>query len=186
MTRDLERTRSLTGAAAPVGAYPLPVTPDHFIDQRRPGLTACGLCAGETLEGVDHLLGGQRARLERLAARGEVELTFTECLDECDRGDVVVVTASPGAGPGTQARPVWFAQLAGDELTEHLGQWLAAGGPGIAPLPGPLLEHLIDRDTQPGEPPQEAVVDSAPLAGSRIDEDCRAGDRSTCGPAHHA
>ena len=134
------------------------MTSDRFVEPatpRRPGLTACGLCAGETLEGVDRLPGGQRARLERLAARGHADLTFTECLDECDRGDVVVATPATRTAPGPDARPVWFAQLAGDELTEHLGQWLASGGPGLAELPTPLVEHLIDRDTPPGPGAEE-------------------------------
>ncbi|NKY06203.1 hypothetical protein HF998_04310, partial [Cellulomonas hominis] len=55
-----------------------------------PGVTACSLCAGETLGDGDPLPGGQMARLRALADRGAARLTLVECLDECERGDVVV------------------------------------------------------------------------------------------------
>ncbi|NTW38370.1 MAG: hypothetical protein HGA44_00545, partial [Cellulomonadaceae bacterium] len=109
--------------------------PSTSAQQRRPGLTACSLCAGETLGESDQLVGGQRARLERIAARGVADLTLSECLDRCERGDVVVARPVRSARLGAGARPVWFERLAGDEVTGHLEQWLAAGGPGLASLP---------------------------------------------------
>ena len=71
-------------------------------------------------------------------------LTLVDCLDACERGDVVVVRPS---GPGRRAggRPVWFERLAGDEVTDALGGWLADGGPGRAPLPATLAPCRIRR-----------------------------------------
>jgi (2Fe-2S) ferredoxin len=109
-----------------------------------PGLTVCSLCVGETLGDSDPQPGGQLARLQRLEACGTTRLTLAECLDECERGDVVVVRPAP-ATRGRRARPVWLERLAGDELTGVLGDWLADGGPGRAPTPRPLRSHLIPR-----------------------------------------
>ena len=109
-----------------------------------PGLTACSLCAGETLGALDPLPGGQLARLRRLQSRDVARLTLSECLDECDRGDVVVARPT-AAGRASGARPVWFQRLAGDDPTDALGTWLGSGGPGLAPLPAELTSHVIDR-----------------------------------------
>lgn len=108
-----------------------------------PGLTACSLCAGETLAGRDPHPGGQLARLRRLEQDGVARLTLSECLDECERGDVVV--ARPLRRRHRGARPVWFERLAGDELTDALAEWLRAGGPGAAPVPDALRPFVIDR-----------------------------------------
>lgn len=119
----------------------------------RPGLTACALCAGETLGDGDPLDGGQRARLDRLAACGVARLTYVDCLDECERGDVVVARPAPrwradGVGP------VWFERLAGEVLTGELEQWLADGGPGARPVPGALAALTIARTGEPDAAPE--------------------------------
>lgn len=118
-----------------------PRDPDR---QDVPGLTACSLCAGETLADRDTAPGGQLGRLQRLVADGRARLTLSECLDECERGDVVV--ARPGSTCRRRgARPVWFERLAGDEATGHLAGWLHAGGPGAARMPTALAQHVINR-----------------------------------------
>lgn len=109
-----------------------------------PGLTVCSLCSGETLGADDPCDGGQPARLRAVEASGTARLTLTECLDECERGDVVVARPSP-EGRAAQALPVWFERLAGDELTAALADWLAAGGPGVVDLPTALAPLVIDR-----------------------------------------
>lgn len=114
--------------------------PDH---DPVPGLTACSLCAGETL-GAGDTDGGQLARLHGLADDGVARLTLVECLDQCERGDVVV--ARPTARcRRAGARAVWFERLAGDDATAELAAWLRLGGPGAAPVPEPLLGHVIER-----------------------------------------
>lgn len=130
--------------------YPRPVTssPDPVRPRDVPGLTACSLCAGETLEGVDTAPGGQLERLRRLAADGVARLTLVECLDECERGDVVVARPC-GVARESGAVPVWFEQLAGDDATRALEAWLRAGGPGAAPMPDALDPLVILRGGEP-------------------------------------
>ena len=111
-----------------------------------PGLTACSLCAGETLGEADPRPGGQLGRLRELAARGVATLHEVECLDQCNQGDVVVARPCPGARR-RGGRPVWFSGIAGDEGTAHLEEWLARGGPGRAEVPEPIARSRIDRAT---------------------------------------
>lgn len=135
----------------------------------RPGLTACALCAGETLGDDDALPGGQRARLERLGERGVARLTFVDCLDECERGDVVVARPT-AAQRAAGARPVWFERLAGDQSTGTLGRWLEDGGPGAAAVPVALADHVLARGSGgEGDLGQAQVVD-------RVEQDAVEGD----------
>ncbi|MBX9243601.1 hypothetical protein ICW40_02135 [Actinotalea ferrariae] len=117
-----------------------------------PGLTACSLCAGETLGERDTEAGGQLQRLERLDDSGVARLTTVECLDECERGDVVVARPT-GANRRAGARPVWFERLAGDEATDELADWLRSGGPGATELPDGLADNVIKRSGTASEGP---------------------------------
>ena len=113
-----------------------------------PGLTVCSLCVGETLGDTDSYDGGQLARLRKLEADGTARVTLAECLDECNRGDVIV--ARPlRARRGRTPRPVWLERVAGDELTKLVADWLAAGGPGRARLSMGLEPHVISKRTAP-------------------------------------
>jgi hypothetical protein len=107
-----------------------------------PGLTVCRLCVGETLGARDPLPGGQLSRVEAIATTGDARLTLVDCLDACERGDVVVVRPVPDAR--AQHGPVWFERLAGDEPTGALHRWVCAGGPGRSPLPEALVPLRID------------------------------------------
>lgn len=121
-------------------------------DVALPGLTACSLCAGETLGEDDPLPGGQLSRLRAVAERGAARLALVECLDECERGDVVVARPS-GAYRRAGASPVWFERLAGDRGTEALEGWLRAGGPGARPVPSALSGHVVHRGADAPDPP---------------------------------
>lgn len=114
-----------------------------------PGLTACALCAGETLGAADPLPGGQLARLRALADAGVTRLTTVDCLDECERGDVVVARPSVRRRAGG-ASPVWFERLAGPAATAELDGWLRAGGPGAADVPDGLAGRVVERTTPEG------------------------------------
>ncbi|MFD6165811.1 hypothetical protein ACFWFR_11510 [Oerskovia sp. NPDC060287] len=107
-----------------------------------PGLTVCRLCVGETLGAGDPLPGGQLARVEAIARTGDAGLTLVDCLDACERGDVVVVRPAPEARG--EAGPVWFERLAGDVASETLHGWVRAGGPGRSPVPDALAELRIE------------------------------------------
>jgi (2Fe-2S) ferredoxin len=108
----------------------------------------------------DPLPGGQLARLRRLEADGVARLTLSECLDECERGDVVVARPTAVAR-GTAGRPVWFERLAGDEPTATLCRWLGEGGPGAVPLPEALGPYVIGRARQ-SAPQADARSEPAP------------------------
>ncbi len=116
----------------------------------RPGLTVCSLCAGETLGAGDRRVGGQLARLRDLERAGTTRLTLVECLDECERGDVVVVRPTRAARRRAHT-PVWLERLSGDDATAALDGWLRAGGPGTAPVPTGLVGLVIDRDGLPDD-----------------------------------
>jgi (2Fe-2S) ferredoxin len=133
------------GDTRPGYARGVTTTPDHRGRPAEiPGLTVCSLCAGETLGGLDPLPGGQLVRLQRLQAHGSARLTLSECLDECNRGDVVIARPS-STGRANGARPVWFERLAGEQATDALARWLQDGGPGLAALPDELTSHVIRR-----------------------------------------
>lgn len=104
----------------------------------------CSLCVGETLGESDVRAGGQLARLRELEANGTARLTLAECLDECNRGDVIVARSARSTRHRS-GRPVWLEKVAGDELTHALATWLTRGGPGQEHLPSALEPHVIDR-----------------------------------------
>lgn len=106
-----------------------------------PGLTACGSCAGETLGGGEAARLSQLGRYAALEAGGCTRLTQVECLDQCGRGDAVVVR--PVRALRATAQPVWLAGLTSPESVEALREWLTAGGPGGADLPDALVPHVV-------------------------------------------
>lgn len=115
--------------------------------RRVPGLTVCGTCAGESLGGPDDGARDEQMRVLRdLAGELGAALTVVDCLDACERGDVVVVRPS-AAGRAIGAAPVWLQRLAGPSAMGELREWLAAGGPGVAAEPSGLERHrLVDPD----------------------------------------
>ncbi|WP_436842699.1 hypothetical protein [Streptomyces flaveolus] len=84
-------------------------------------------CGSPKVTGVDH--AAQTARL-----RAEVPVRVSDCLDVCDRANVIVVQPS-AAGRAAGARPVWLGLVNDPDATEDIVTWVRAGGPGVAPLP---------------------------------------------------
>lgn len=107
-----------------------------------PGVTACSLCAGETLGDGASGRDRQLARLGRLSEEGLARVTFVECLDRCERGDVVVARPSV-VGRARGGSPVWFERLAGEPADDALRTYLREGGPGIGDVPHALLPHRL-------------------------------------------
>lgn len=102
---------------------------------RTPDIVLCrGCCCGteDKHPDVDH--AGQRAVLERAVRGAGARLVVADCLDACDRSNVVVVRPR---GRGTP-RPVWLGDVLEPERTQAVAAWAAAGGPGQAPLPTDL------------------------------------------------
>lgn len=112
--------------------------------QRQAGVvvTVCrGCCCGTVAQhpGVHH--DGQVDQLRRdLAASAQVRVS--DCLDACERSNVVVVTPSP-AGRRACGRPVWLGEVLDPSSTADIADWASAGGPGLADRPQTLDVHYF-------------------------------------------
>lgn len=113
-------------------------------------LTVCrGCCCGtrKKVPGVDH-----KAQLARLSAIDDhaarrVPVRTSKCLGICFQANVVVVQPSR-EGRAAGGRPVWLGRMTEDRLLEELDDWIFDGGPGIAPLPAALEEHVTSKDAK--------------------------------------
>lgn len=92
---------------------------------------------------TDH--DGQQLALEAAAAEGGVDLRIVECLDECDRSNVVLVRR-PGAP--RKERDTWFGGVLTEAATSALTGWVREGAP-AAGVPSRLsalaFRHLPPR-----------------------------------------
>ena len=88
---------------------------------------------------VDH-----DSQLDQLQAGAghTVRVQVSECLDVCDRSNVVVVRPSP-AGRLCGGRPVWLGEVLDAAATAAILNWVNEGGPGIAPMPKALARHTF-------------------------------------------
>lgn len=113
-------------------------------------LTVCrGCCCGtkKKVPGVDH-----KAQLARLSAIEDhsarrVPVRTSKCLGICFQANVVVVQPSQ-EGRAAGGRPVWLGQMTEDKLLDAVDEWIFEGGPGIAPLPAVLEEHVTSKDAK--------------------------------------
>lgn len=113
-------------------------------------LVVCrGCCCGTAKKrpGVDH--DDQLARLRQLrdGEGREVPVRTSTCLGPCFQANVVVVQPS-AAGRHAGGRPVWLGDFTEERLIGDLDGWLRAGGPGAAPLPGPLADLVTSKDAK--------------------------------------
>ncbi|MEU6844356.1 (2Fe-2S) ferredoxin domain-containing protein [Streptomyces sp. NPDC046716] len=100
-------------------------------------ITVCrGCCCGTPAKvpRLDH--DAQLADL-RSALAGAAMVRRTDCLDACERANVIVVQPSP-EGRRAGGRPVWLGQVNDPGATADIAAWIAAGGPGLADPPGVL------------------------------------------------
>lgn len=100
-------------------------------------VTVCrGCCCGSARKhpGVDHV-----AQLERVrdTLGPGARLRVTDCLDACERSNVMVVTPSP-AGRRAGARPVWLGDVLDDDAADDVATWANDGGPGVSEPPNVL------------------------------------------------
>ncbi|MDE3721502.1 (2Fe-2S) ferredoxin domain-containing protein [Nocardiopsis sp. N85] len=120
------------------------------IDGQPCRLTVCrGCCCGtkKKVPGVDH-----KAQLARLSAIDDhagrtVPVRTSKCLGICFQANVVVVQPSR-AGRTAGAAPVWLGEMTEDRLLDALDDWIFAGGPGLAPLPEVLADHVTSKNAK--------------------------------------
>jgi (2Fe-2S) ferredoxin len=116
-------------------------------------VTVCrGCCCGTSKHpDVDH--AGQVARLRAAVAGtagaagaagapGVGRLRVSDCLDVCERSNVVVVSPS-AAGRSAGGRPVWVGEVLHPDVLEAVLAWVRAGGPGLADPPADLDHHVF-------------------------------------------
>ncbi len=131
-------------------------------------LTVCrGCCCGtrKKVPGVDH-----KAQLARLSAIDDhaarrVPVRTSKCLGICFQANVVVVQPSR-QGRAAGGNPVWLGRMTEDRLLEALDDWIFDGGPGIAPLPVLLEEHVTSKDAKKPKKPKKSKKKSEQLGGT--------------------
>lgn len=99
-----------------------------------PTATVCrGCCCGTVRKhpGIDHdsQLDALRDTVDDAA-----RVRTSDCLDDCKRSNVIVVSPSR-AGRAKGGRPVWLQRVLTDSAMTGVGEWMRAGGPGIADPP---------------------------------------------------
>ncbi|MFF1279699.1 (2Fe-2S) ferredoxin domain-containing protein [Streptomyces sp. NPDC058299] len=102
----------------------------------RPMVTVCrGCCCGTPkVPGLDH---AAQLRELRQALDGKATVRVTDCLDACERANVVVVQPSP-AGREAGGRPVWLGLVNDSDAGADIATWIEGGGPGLTEPPGIL------------------------------------------------
>ncbi|MFY1692856.1 hypothetical protein [Plantactinospora sp. WMMB782] len=105
-------------------------------------MTVCrGCCCGSSRKHpeVDH--DGQVRRL-RTALDGRHRVRTSDCLDVCERSNVVVVNPSP-TGRRAGGVPVWLGEVLDDTTLTAVTEWISAGGPGIVGQPAALTGRIM-------------------------------------------
>ncbi|MEV7794245.1 (2Fe-2S) ferredoxin domain-containing protein [Streptomyces sp. NPDC087512] len=99
----------------------------------RPTVTVCrGCCCGTPkIPGLDH--AAQLAELRQSLA-GTATVRVTDCLDACERANVIVVQPS-GEGRRMGGRPVWLGLVNDPGAVSDITTWVENGGPGISEPP---------------------------------------------------
>jgi (2Fe-2S) ferredoxin len=69
-------------------------------------------------------------------------LRVTDCLDVCERSNVMVVSPS-AAGRRAGGRPVWLGEVLHPDVVAAVLAWVGAGGPGGADRPAELDHHVF-------------------------------------------
>ncbi|WP_225825428.1 (2Fe-2S) ferredoxin domain-containing protein [Streptomyces naphthomycinicus] len=102
----------------------------------RPTVTVCrGCCCGTPkVPGLDHTA---QLRALRQALDGTATVRVTDCLDACERANVIVVQPS-AEGREKGGRPVWLGLVNEPDATTDITAWIKDGGPGLADPPGIL------------------------------------------------
>ncbi|MET7457996.1 (2Fe-2S) ferredoxin domain-containing protein [Streptomyces sp. NPDC005574] len=100
-------------------------------------VTVCRGCCCGTAAKVPHLdHDGQLTDL-RTALAGVAMVRRTDCLDACERANVVVIQPS-AEGRVAGGRPVWLGQVNDPGAAADITTWVGDGGPGLVDPPDVL------------------------------------------------
>ncbi|MFE0494422.1 hypothetical protein CLM85_10945 [Streptomyces albidoflavus] len=99
----------------------------------RPTVTVCrGCCCGTPkVPGLDH---AAQLRDLRQALDGTATVRGTDCLDACERANVIVVQPS-AEGRRAGGRPVWLGLVNDPGAVADITAWVENGGPGLTDAP---------------------------------------------------
>lgn len=99
----------------------------------QPTVTVCrGCCCGTPkVPGLDH---AAQLRALRGSLDGAATVRVTDCLDACERANVIVIQPS-AAGRRAGGRPVWLGLVNDLDATTDITGWIKDGGPGITQPP---------------------------------------------------
>ncbi|RZE96693.1 (2Fe-2S) ferredoxin domain-containing protein [Streptomyces albidoflavus] len=105
-------------------------------DTARPTVTVCrGCCCGTPkVLGLDHTA---QLRELRQALDGTATVRVANCLDACERANIIVVQPS-AEGRRHGGRPVWLGLVNAPEATTYIAAWVKEGGPGLTDPPRSL------------------------------------------------
>lgn len=103
----------------------------------RPTVTVCRGCCCGTEAKVPHLDHPAQLADLRTALTGLAVVRRTDCLDACERANVIVIQPS-AEGRQAGGRPVWLGQVNDPDAASEITAWVREGGPGIAEPPGVL------------------------------------------------
>ncbi|MCI3156321.1 (2Fe-2S) ferredoxin domain-containing protein [Streptomyces sp. GB4-14] len=102
----------------------------------RPTVAVCrGCCCGTPK--IPGLVHAAQLRDLRQAVGGAARVRVTDCLDACERANVIVIQPS-ATGRRAGGRPVWLGLVNDRDATADIAAWVASGGPGVTDPPGIL------------------------------------------------
>ena len=100
----------------------------------RPMVTVCRGCCCGTPAKVPRLDHEAQLTDLRTQLAGVAMVRRTDCLDACERANVIVIQPSP-EGRRAGGRPVWLGQVNDPEAAADITTWVKNGGPGLAEAP---------------------------------------------------
>ncbi|MGW6467750.1 (2Fe-2S) ferredoxin domain-containing protein [Streptomyces rubiginosohelvolus] len=100
-------------------------------------VTVCRGCCCGTAAKVPRLDHEAQLTDLRTTLSGIATIRRTDCLDACERANVIVIQLS-AEGRKAGGRPVWLGQVNDPGAAADITAWVRAGGPGMAEPPGVL------------------------------------------------
>ncbi|MGW1227760.1 (2Fe-2S) ferredoxin domain-containing protein [Streptomyces sp. NPDC002530] len=100
-------------------------------------VTVCRGCCCGTPGKVPHLDHEAQLTDLRTALSGIAAIRRADCLDACERANVIVIQPS-AEGRRAGGRPVWLGQVNDPDAAADITAWVRDGGPGLAESPAIL------------------------------------------------